>query len=379
MSPKANPAPRNLVDAITASLKGSMGSPEGTVPPAVLLWTDPERQWLRLIPALRSSIPELYILGEYDPAKHSGPVIWLRCIVDRTLPDDSPPPDAVPILYLPSVARQTLRTADDCPKELEPLIELQFRGSLWHQSNGRDWTVLAFLTSDQGLGLDVAQDGTTRDAMLRSLAALASEPLETLRGHRLEAEHFYRLVSGDPIRELLRWMSAPEDFRKQCDADRWHTFREVCAREFDFDPEHEPSKAGEALQRGGGKWDEVWRRFCEAPKLYRGVVQTLRGPAPNLFTNPERLPATNAKKEEELKSAFQEVPTLTHKDACEKVLALEEEHKVRREWVWAELGESSFVIALAPLARLAEFARTPVGGTSLSECRGLIRNSRMAV
>ena len=27
---------------------------------------------------------------------------------------------------------------------------------MWHQRNGRDWTAEAFLTSEQGLGLDVA-------------------------------------------------------------------------------------------------------------------------------------------------------------------------------------------------------------------------------
>ena len=62
----------------------------------------------------------------------------------------------VPILYLPGVSRQDLRAGGDCPLDLQPLIELQYRGAVWHQRNGRDWTVEAFLTSEDGLGLDIA-------------------------------------------------------------------------------------------------------------------------------------------------------------------------------------------------------------------------------
>ena len=64
----------------------------------------------------------------------------------------------MPVLYLPCVGRQTLRAADDCDAMLQPLVELQYRGAIWHQRNGRDWTVEAFLTSDDALGLDVARE-----------------------------------------------------------------------------------------------------------------------------------------------------------------------------------------------------------------------------
>ena len=129
------------------------------------------------------------------------------------MPDVSPPPGVVPILYLPNVSRQELRAGGDCPPDLQPLIELQYRGAVWHQRNGRDWTVEAFLTSEDGLGLDIAKDNRTRDAMLRALALLAAEPLAGLRGRRLEADDFDRLAIGDPVRDLLGWMSDSEGFR----------------------------------------------------------------------------------------------------------------------------------------------------------------------
>ncbi len=54
-------------------------------------------------------------------------------------------------------------------------MELQFRGAFWSQVNHRDWTVLAYLQSeDGGLGLDVAKDTATLDAMRMSLLRLAA-------------------------------------------------------------------------------------------------------------------------------------------------------------------------------------------------------------
>ena len=42
-------------------------TPDGTEPPAAILWTDPKEHWRSLAPALLESIPELLIYGEYKP------------------------------------------------------------------------------------------------------------------------------------------------------------------------------------------------------------------------------------------------------------------------------------------------------------------------
>jgi hypothetical protein len=367
MSTKPNSRPGNLVEALLASFKASLGSPDGTEPPAALLWTDSDAQWRPIIPSLRQAVPEIYTLGDYDPQTRTGPVIWLRCIVDRTLAEVSPPAGVIPIFYLPGIGRQIIRAAGDCPSSLQPLIELQFRGAVWHQPNGRDWTVLAFLTSEQGLGLDIAQDSQTREAMLRSLSRLATEPTDALHGHRLEADDFDRLVIGEPTRDLLRWMNAPDDFLSQCDPDRWKTFKAVCAHEFGLDPEADGTRvAADSLLKSEGKWAKVWERFGEAPRLYRGVARLLKStPAPNLFVDPAHSPAVNAGKEEKLRRELERAAAMPHKDACQHVLALEEEHKVRRGWVWAQLDECPFAIALEPLGRLAQLAQGPIGGASI--------------
>ena len=79
------------------------------------------------------------------------------------------------------------------------LVELQYRGVCWTQKNGKDWTVEAFLVSEEGgLGLDVARDATTRRAMLGALAELATTSVDRLKGKHLEAEDFDKLFSDDP-------------------------------------------------------------------------------------------------------------------------------------------------------------------------------------
>lgn len=360
-----------MLDAVRESLAAMLHSPDGVASPVAVLWTDADGQWQSLIPLLARSMPQLFRLGPYKPEERSGPVIWLRCVVDRSIPVDVPS-GTVPVLYLPHVSRQDLRAGGDCPRELQPMIELQYRGALWHQRNGRDWTVEAFLTSEHGCGLDIAQNVRTHEAMLRSLPLLATESLERLRGRRLEADDFDRLAVGDPIRDLLSWMSDPERTEARFEPARWETFRNVCRREFGLDPDVEGVRgAGDALLNCAGafgpKWQAVWQRFAEAPTLYPRVARCLREARPNgLFVDRERQPVENERAEDELRRELEVVCTLVHAAACEKVLALEAQHGERRGWVWARLDESPLATALGPLGRLADAARGSLGGGSLA-------------
>ena len=61
-----------------------------------------------------------------------------------------------------------IAAGEGCPWELEPLIELMFRGTPWLQRNGRDWTLAAFLGSADALNLDLAADQTTKAALSRA-------------------------------------------------------------------------------------------------------------------------------------------------------------------------------------------------------------------
>ena len=302
------------------------------------------------------------------PTERMGPAVWLRCVVERALPDVIIPEGVVPILYLPGVMRQMLRAGGECPRELQPLIELQYRGRVWHQRNGRDWTVDAFLISEDGLGLDVAQDARTREAALRALPLLAEAPFDSLWGHRLDADDFDRLAVSDPTRDLLRWMGAGDAFRTSEKENHWRSFCSVCRSEFGFDPDKKaPSDAASALVKGGGKWDGVWHRFREAPKLYPGVAQLLREARGQfgLDYDRERTPSVNDLAEKRLREELGLIASLPHAKAIEKVLAFEAEHGHRRQWVWAHLGESPLALALEPLARLASSTKVTLGGSSI--------------
>src|SRR5689334_1190705 len=122
----AQTSPETLLDALQLSFAVALRSAEGIAESITLLWTDTDGQWQPLVPALRNLLPQIYVLGAYDAANHFGPAIWLKCIVDRTLPEAVPPAGISPILYLPGVSRQDLRAGGDCPAPVQPLIELQY-------------------------------------------------------------------------------------------------------------------------------------------------------------------------------------------------------------------------------------------------------------
>jgi hypothetical protein len=358
-----------LLDRLIASFRAAMLAPDGIVAPAAILWTDADGQWRQLLSPLRAVFPWIYTFGQYEPATRTGPAIWLKCIVDRTLPE-APPPGEIPVLYLPHVRRQDLRAAGDCPAHLQPLVELQYRGRVWHQSNGYDWTVRAFLVSGDGLGLDIAADRRTEEAMLRALPLLAEVDFSALQGKRLDSDDFDRLAVDDPVRDLLLWLGNPETFEAGAKGARWESFCSVCRNEFGLDPEQtSPSEVAGLLISAQSRLERVWKRFADAPQLYGGVAKLMRDPARlgqgKLSFDGSRDPRINDRDEDELRSALSEIPQKPHPAACARVLELEERHGERRGWVWARLNWSPWAKALAPLARLARAAQNPVGGPTL--------------
>jgi hypothetical protein len=156
-------SPGTFIEVLARSLeRAARYNPSDVVRPAAILWSDDDSQWADIIPQLRRLLPQLLTFGEYRPEQRTGPAIWLRTVMDGAYREIEMPEGAVPILYLPNVCPQELRSVQECPDALKPLVELQYRGVCWTQKNGKDWTVEAFLLSGEGgLGLDVARDGAT--------------------------------------------------------------------------------------------------------------------------------------------------------------------------------------------------------------------------
>ena len=363
----------NVFERLIKSLENAaVFNPNVQVAPAAILWTDKDQGWLPLAPVLRTVLPQFLTLGPYDPASGTGPAIWLKCMMARTLPEADWPAGVIPILYLPGVSRQELRAVESCPKPLQPLAELQYRGVFWTHVNSRDWSVLAFLKSQEGgLGLDVAQDDATREAIGRALLPLMNTPIANLQGRRLEAADFDLLLTPDPVRDLLRWLNDPAGTRQQWDDNAWDAFRAVCQKEYGFDPQQDGELTGaELLGRKEGTWAKVWERFAESPRLYFHLPELLRRAKPaakHLFEDKSSWPQENEEQETALRQNLRAMEDRLPYEVGQKLLELEKSHGDRRHWVWAELGQAPLARALEHIKALAELTKQPLGGSTPEE------------
>jgi hypothetical protein len=383
----------SIVNFLTHSLRSAaVYNPEVQVAPACILWPDRERQWEAVVPRLQQDMQELCILGPWEPGKRVGPAIWLRCVLAGTSLEETEEafqqvveeakapygtkgrkPDAlVPIFYLPGVGRQDLRAVESCPDLLKPLAELQYRGALWSQLNAKDWTILAFLKSDQGgLGLDVAQDTEAKQAMQLSLYKLLDEDTDLLRGKRLDKDYFNKLLTtGDPTREILQWIDQGDTFKASRNETEWQAFLQVTKSQLAFNPEIDGHlTAAERLATHEGPWLPVWQRFCEAPARYPKIPDLLRrcGLPKDLFADRSGWPEANTRDEKELESALRRMAELPPHAARKRVRELDQEHGERRGWVWAEIGESPLARAVAPLAELARICEQPMAVGDLDD------------
>ena len=330
-------SPRTLLEALIQKLRGCNVSSDAELDTVAVLWTDPRSEWKPLLPLLRQQLPELVCLGDYDPEHQQGPALWLRCIVDRSLPLADLPQGRIPIVYLPGVSRQELRAGEGCPWEWEPLIELMYRGTVWLQRNGRDWTLAAFLGSGDALGLDLAGDQATKAALSRALAELATAPLDQLRGKRLEAEDFDALLADDPTRDLLQWLADPQAFQQRCGKERWSALTAIWKKELKFEPAKDGElSAAERLVQGNGAWSKLWQRFADNPSAFPGIPELLRRAAPAATNQGDllagasddaRWPHRNDARELEVQDALKGLAAMSHAEACRTVRDLENQHR----------------------------------------------------
>lgn len=375
-----------LLEHLIRSIRSASAyNPEIQVAPVCILWPDPERQWESIIPMLQQNMPELCVLGDYAPERRMGPAIWLRCV----LTSGSIPPAPFPVgaggevsgeekmvlvFYLPGVSRQDLRAVETCPDHLKSLAELQYRGVIWSQISAKDWTVLAWLKSEQGgLGLDVAQDKDSKNAMLLALPLFLDEDKSLLEGKRLDKDYFLTLLlGGDLVRDILLWLDEGEAFKASRDVHAWKAFIEICKSKFGFNPmEDGVLKASAKLANHEGPWQAVWDRFCEAPKRYPHIPSQIRKcqmPQLGLFANEISAggwPQWNEVQEKALRRDLLSLSSMTARDAIEKLKLLEKQHCARRRLVWSELGESSLACALEHLTKMAAYSCENLNGASL--------------
>jgi hypothetical protein len=353
-----------LVGCISAALSFS---PNVQVAPGSLLWPDESAQWKTVVDRIGERLPVIS-LGHYVSEGRAGPAYWVRCVVAGTI--DAGLPEGTPIVYLPGVSRATLRAADHCPPELAPIAELQYRSQWFSNPNGRDWTVRALLShSDRGLGLNVADDPETTDALLLALERLLDERMDRLGGQILDSDYFLELVSEDPVRSLLRWLDDPHDFQARTPEAQWSAFVHQCKGDFGFDPtvDGEVTAARKLGMRDTG-WSTVWERFAETPTRYPGVVEQLRKARPDVLIvdHADAWPQENEIAEDQLRSRLHDFASLTPEGARKEVANLEREHAWRRSTVWADLDQAPLAFAVEQLAAIGEVTAQPLASDDVA-------------
>lgn len=358
-----------LLDQIEASLRNALAHNENAeVAPVALLWPDRDGQFAEAAEKLRTRLP-LLALGDLDEASAQGPAYWLRCVIAGTIQVDLP--EGAPVLYLPGVARANLRAIEDCPRHLAPIAELQYRGQWFAHPNGKDWTIRAFLSNrTRGLGLNIAEDGATSDALLSAFGELLDLPMRRLASQYVDAEFLHHLLNPDPVARLLEWLDDPAGFQERIDAAQWKAFVAQCKNDFDFDPATEGEvTGGRRLGERTGAWEQVWRRFEQSPERYSGIEARLwKGKPHDLFAGADSSwPQVNEEAEARLRKALADLRGARAGEARKSIDDLWAEHRDRRNWVWAKLDRAPLAFALEQLERLARLTSGGPNGDDVDE------------
>jgi hypothetical protein len=306
-------------------------------------------------------------LGDWRAEAMQGPAIWLKTMLGRRLEGANWSSTDLPILYLPGVGRADLRSAEDCPEHLLPLVELLFRGTVFSQPSGKDWTVPAFLhDKDKGVGLDVGTDGKTAEAIVRAAEVLAAVPVARLRHRRLEASDFDTLLVEDVPGQVLRWLDDAAACRDDLGAHGWQAFAAACKRDLGVDPDADGVLvAAERLASQAGGWLTVWRRFVAAATSYPripGLLDKVAPPAEPPWN--DAFPSHDLAAETLLRSRFLALHDIQKHLAEGELRDLDGQYGYRRQLVWAALERAPLAKALRHLVALVDAVNEPVGGNS---------------
>lgn len=362
-----------LLEKVSEGLRKAAHFNRGVqVAPAVVLWTDADRQWESMVPMLRSEKLKIFSLGSLAAEDYQGPAVWLKCVLANKIPEHVIPAGLVPVIYLPGVSRSDLRAIEICPRELQPLAELQYRGAFWSQLNAKDWTVNAFLTSKSGgLGLDVAQDQATQKSLLRVAQSkiLLQQKVDDLSSRHLDATWFDGLLAPNPTRDLLAWMNDPIGQRASWDVSRWDVFVERCRKDYGFHPEKDGElTAAEKLAGRTGAWATIWQLYQDSwtsfPKVF-DLLERITLPLPSgLFDDFSSYPKWNINEEKQLRDALLKLDELNVADSRKAVLDAAQRHASRRDSLWARMGHAPLADAIGHLRFIAEHStQLPSGAT----------------
>jgi hypothetical protein len=379
---------KSICDKVIQALKQAENHNSNVmVKPEVILWPDPENQWCDVIGVLQESIPHLLIYGKFEPSKKQGPAIWLKCMIAKVLPEANWDADAIPIIYLPGVAKSDLRNVENAVFNFQPLLEYQYTGTLFIQENGREWSILAFLENPMnGLGIKVAKDNATKDALKKTLPSIFQDREVLANKTIIDADYLNNQLFPDIIPTILKWMCKGDTFLKTMDIGRQEVFTNLCKSQYEFEPDHKNIKAiAEKLGSHKNAWKYIWQLYATAPHKYPEIEALLRLAKPadlgvGMYALPEESwPQVNEQKEEILAQALIIAAQQDAIKALATLQGLEAAHRVRRNWVWSELGKSPLADALHYLVQMALKATEAFSSSSIEALKNYYTTNGFSV
>ena len=282
-------------------------------------------------------------------------------MIARALPEANWDAPKIPIIYLPGVSKADLRNVENAVFNFQPLLEYQYTGTLFIQENGREWSILAFVENPiNGLGVKVAKDNATRDALKKTLPSIFQDREVLDNKTIIDADYLNNQLFPDIIPTILKWMCKGDGLLRGMDTGKQEVFVNLCKSQYEFEPDHKNIKSiAEKLGSQKNSWKYVWQMYAAAPHKYPELEELLRLAKPadlgsGMFALPEESwPQLNEEKEEALAQALAKAAKLDASKALTTLNELEKEHSVRRNWVWFELGKSPLANALQYLVVVA--------------------------
>lgn len=351
-----------VIDKLIYEIKqAAQFNPDVQVAPKAILWPDGERLWEDSIDMLKEKLPELLVLGKYAPEQKTGPAIWLACALDNALEEQVLPADVTPIIYLPGISRTVLRNVGDLPKDLHCIADLQFRGCYFSQESGKDWTPLAFLSSKgQGLNMEIKRDNDTKTTLLKALPSILSKQQSELKGKTLSQELLLQILTPDPERMLLGWLSDESKYKETLTESEWESFCQSMKLHYGFSPEKDGIiHAARLFSEAKDNWAAVWQRYTESYNTFPGIYNLLeRAPKEaDVFANAQthgNCPVWNKGQENKLKDAYKNLNGAKQETALKSIKSLVKEHKDRKNLLWFNMGKSPNLAALLELEKAVE-------------------------
>ncbi|MBE0424700.1 MAG: BREX-1 system phosphatase PglZ type B, partial [Lutibacter sp.] len=216
----------------------------------------------------------------------------------------------------------------------------------------------------------------TKDAIKKALPSIFQNNEVLLGKSIIDADFLNNQLFPEIIPSILKWICKGDLFIESMEVGKREIFSNLCKTQYDFEPDHRNIKAiVEKLGTQRNGWNSVWQFYAAAPKKYPEIEDLLRLAKPDdlgsgIFAIPqESWPQVNEEKEEELRKQLEKALKLDPKKASEQINVLENEHYVRRSWVWCELEKSPIAKALYWLKTMAEIATLPFPHASIDEIK----------